>query len=115
MPLRPLIMTVAAVLAIKMRESFLGSKRSKQRIGSSSSTDEEIIPAVDASKSLKWLDTLIMEIGLPLSICCHYPDNLSASKIIIKTVKTKQVKHLLSKINLSQQYWVPAKIRFRPV
>jgi len=40
-----------------------------------------------------------------LSICCHYQDNLSASKIITKTTKTKQVKHLLKKINLAQQYY----------
>jgi hypothetical protein len=30
---------------------------------------------------------------------------LSASKIITKTTKTKQVKHLLKKINLAQQYY----------
>ena len=90
---------------LKMGESFLGSKSSKQRIGSPSSTDAEIIATVDGLKNLKWLDTLTLEIGLPLSICYLYQDNLSASKIITKSTKTKQVKHLLSKINLAQQYY----------
>jgi len=88
-----------------MGHSFLGSKSSKQRIGSPSSTDAEIIATVDGLKNLKWLDSLTLEIGLPLSICYLYQDNLSASKIITKSTKTKQVKHLLSKINLAQQYY----------
>jgi len=74
-------------------------------IGSPSSTDAEIISTVDGLKNLKWLDALTLEIGLPLLICHLYQDNLSASKIISKTTKTKQVKHLLSKINLAQQYY----------
>ena len=90
---------------LKMGESFLGSKSSKQRIGSPSSTDAEIIATVDGLKNLKWLDTLTLEIGLPLSICYLHQDNLSASKIITKSTKTKQVKHLLSKFNLAQQYY----------
>ena len=88
-----------------MGNYFLGSKISKQRIGSPSSTDAEIISTVDGFKNLKWLDSLTLEIGLPLSICYLYQDNLSASKIITKSTKTKQVKHLLSKINLAQQYY----------
>ena len=83
----------------------MGSKSSKQRVGSPSSTDAEIISTVDGLKNLKWLDNLILEIGLPLSICHLYQDNLSASKILSKSAKTKQVKHLLSKINLAQQYF----------
>jgi len=63
-----------------------------------------MIATVDGLKNLKWLDTLTLEIGLPLSICYLYQDNLSAYKIITKTTKTKQVKYLLSKINLAQQY-----------
>ena len=90
---------------LKMGESFLGSKSSKQRVGSPSSTDAEIISTVDGLKNLKWLDNLTVEIGLSLSICHLYQDNLSASKIIMKTTKTKQVKHLLCKINLAQQYF----------
>ena len=90
---------------LKMGESYLGSKSSKQRVGSPSSTDAKIISTVDGLKNLKWLDALTLEIGLSLSTCHLYQDNLSASKIISKTTKTKQVKHLLSKINLAQQYF----------
>jgi len=90
---------------LKLGDSFLGSKSSKQRVGSPSSTDAEIISTVDGLKNLKWLDNLTVEIGLSLSICHLYQDNLSASKIIMKTTKTKQVKHLLCKINLAQQYF----------
>ena len=60
---------------------------------------------MSSSFNLKWLDNLNLEIGLPLSICHLYQDNLSASKIISKSAKTKQVKHLLSKINLDQHYY----------
>jgi hypothetical protein len=90
---------------LKLGESFLGSKSSKQRVGSSSSTDAEIIATVDGLKNVKWLDNLTIEIGLPVSTCHLYQDNLSASKIISKTTKTKQVKHLLSKIDIAQQYF----------
>ena len=90
---------------LKLGESFLGSKSSKQRVCSPSSTDAEIIATVDGLKNLKWIDNLTCEIGLPLTICHLYQDNLSASKIIMKSTKTKQVKHLLSKINLAQQYF----------
>ena len=90
---------------LKLGKSFLGSKSSKLRVGSPSSTDAEIIATVDGLKNLKWLDNLTCEIGLPLTICHLYQDNLSASKIMMKSTKTKQVKHLLSKINLAQQYF----------
>ena len=74
-------------------------------MGSPSSTDAEIISTVDALNNLKWLDNLTFEICLPLSICHLYQDNLSASKVLPKSAKTKQVKHSLSKINLGQQYF----------
>ena len=53
---------------------------------------------------LKFQLYLTLEIGLTLSICYLYQDNLSSSKIILKSAKTEQVKHSLSKINLAQQY-----------
>jgi hypothetical protein len=45
-----------------------------------------------------------LDIGLPLSISHLYEDYLGASKIIAKSVKTKQSKYFLTKINLAQQY-----------
>ena len=53
---------------LKMGHSFLGSKSSKQRIDSPSSTNAEIIASVDGLKNLKWLDSLTLEIGLPLKL-----------------------------------------------
>ena len=50
------------------------------------------------------MDNLPIEIELPTSISYLYQANLSASKVIMKQTKTKQLKHLLSKINLAQQY-----------
>jgi len=38
------------------------------------------------------------------SLSYLYQDNLIASKVIIEQTKTKQLKHLLSKINLAQTY-----------
>ena len=87
-----------------MGTSYLGCKSSKQRVGSPSSTDAEIIATADGLKNLKWLDSLTIEIGLNLQTCYLYQDNLSASKVIQRPTKTKQLKHLLSKINLAQQY-----------
>jgi len=89
---------------VKMGQSYLGCKSGKQRVGSPSSTDAEIIATSDALKNLKWLDNLLIEINLPTTISHLYQDNLSASKVIMKQTKTKQLKHLLSKINLAQQY-----------
>jgi hypothetical protein len=89
---------------LKLGQSYLGCKSSKQRVGSPSSTDAELIATADGLKNLKWFDNLTTEIDLPLSICYLYQDNLSASKVIKKLTKTKQLKHLLSKINLLQQY-----------
>ena len=83
-----------------------GQKSWKQRVVNPSSTDAEIISTLDGLKILKWLDNLTLEIGLQLSIFHLYQDNLSASKILSKSAKTKQVnKHLLSKLNLAQQYF----------
>jgi hypothetical protein len=87
-----------------MGQSYFGCKSSKQRVGSLSSTDVEIIATSDALKDLKWLNNLLIEINLPTTISHLYQDNLSASKVIMKQTKTKQLKHLLSKINLAQQY-----------
>jgi hypothetical protein len=89
---------------LKLGESYIGCKSGKQRVGSPSSTDAEIIATSDGLKNLKWFDNLTTEIGLQLSISYLYQDNLSASKVIKKLTKTKQLKHLLSKINLAQQY-----------
>ena len=89
---------------LRMGQSYLGCKSSKQRVGSPSSTDAEIIATADAAKNLRWFDNLTTEIGLQLSTSYLYQDNLSGSKVIMKQAKTKQLKHLLSKINLLQQY-----------
>jgi hypothetical protein len=50
------------------------------------------------------MENLLIEIELRTSISYLYQDNLSASKVIMKQTKTKQLKHQLSKINLAQQY-----------
>ena len=43
-------------------------------------------------KNLKWLDNLLIEIGLPTTISHLYQDNLSASNVIMKQTKKKQLK-----------------------
>ena len=83
---------------LKMEQSYLGCKSGKQRVGSPSSTDAEIIATSNALKNLKWMDNLLIEIELPTSISYLYQDNMSASKVIMKQSKTKQLKHRLSKI-----------------
>ena len=51
---------------LKMGTSYLGCKSDKQRMGSPSSTDAEIIATGDGLENLKWLDSLTIEIGLNL-------------------------------------------------
>jgi len=60
----PTMMT-AVTLNGSSNLASLGSKSSKQRVGSPSSTDAETIPTVDDLNNLKWLDSLTLEIGLP--------------------------------------------------
>ena len=88
-----------------MGTSYLGFKSVKQRVGSPSSTDAEIIAAVDGLKNLKWLDSHTFKIGLNLQTCDLYQDNRSASKFIKRPTKTKQLKHQSSQINLAQVYY----------
>jgi hypothetical protein len=76
---------------MKMGTSYLGCKSGKQRVGSPSSTDAEIIATADGFKNIKWLDSLTIEIGLNLQTCDLYQDNLSASKVIKRLTKTKQL------------------------
>ena len=64
-------------------------KWDKQRVGSPSSTDAEIIATADGLKSLKWPDSLTIEIFLNLQTCELYQDNLSASKVIQRLTKTE--------------------------
>ena len=47
---------------LKMGKSYLSCKSGKQRVGSPSSTDAEIIAISDALKNLKWMDNLLIEI-----------------------------------------------------
>ena len=50
------------------------------------------------------MDNLFIEIELPTTINNLYQDNWSASEVIMKQTKTKQLQHPPSKINLAQQY-----------
>jgi hypothetical protein len=67
---------------LKLGQSYLGCKSSKQRVGSLSSTDAEIIATANSLKNLKWFDNLTTEIGLQFSISYLYQDNLSAPRVI---------------------------------
>ena len=91
---------------LKMGKSYLGCKSDEQMVGSPVSTDAEIIATSDALKNMKWVDNLLLEIELPTTMSHLYQDNLSASIVIIKQTKAKQLKHPLSKISLAQQYQV---------
>jgi len=83
---------------VKMGTSYLECKSVKQRVRSPSLTDAEIIATADGLKNLKRLNSLAIEIGLNLQTRHLHQDNLSASKVIKRLRKTKQRKHLLSKI-----------------
>ena len=47
--------------------------------------------------------TIFIKIELTTYVSNLYQDNLSGSKVIMKQTKTKQLEHLLSKINFAQQ------------
>jgi len=60
-----------------MGKAYLGCKSGKQKVGSPSSNDAEIIAISDVFKNLKWIDNLLIEIELMTTIRHLYQDNLS--------------------------------------
>jgi len=62
---------------LKMVKSYLGCKSGKQRVGSPSFTDAEIIAISDALRNWKWMDNLL---GLGLGLGLAYPNPPSKLK-----------------------------------
>jgi hypothetical protein len=85
--------------------SYLHARSGKQKVGSTSSTDAEIIALVDAVKMCVWLREILRECKLvQLSPIVAYEDNMSAIHLTAAGSAMKRSKHLMTKITYLQ--WV---------
>jgi len=84
--------------------SYLFARSIKQKVGSTSSTDAEILAARSCTQMLAWIQDLMHELDIEsLSPAILYQDNQSA--IIVYNSDThsyKRVKHLLTSIGFIQ-------------
>mmetsp|Transcript_19967 Transcript_19967/g.33422 ORF Transcript_19967/g.33422 Transcript_19967/m.33422 type:complete len:532 (-) Transcript_19967:698-2293(-) len=84
---------------IGLGTSYLHARSAKQKVGSTSSTESEIIAKVEALKMAVWLRELLRELNLvPLQPIKLFQDNQSAILVVTQTGRQKQTKHLLTKI-----------------
>ena len=86
--------------------SYLYAKSNKQKLFATSSTEAELVAAVDSVKTLIWIQNLINEIGIinvPFSRL--YQDNKSVIFLITDISKHRRSKHLLIKLNYIKQIY----------
>jgi hypothetical protein len=83
--------------------SYVLSKSCKQKTGSTSSTDAEVIALVDCLKVAVWLKNILVEFDInPVNAVMVYQDNQSGMKMINDMSKCKRSKHILTKINYAK-------------
>jgi hypothetical protein len=108
--------------------SYVHAKSNKQKTGSTSSTDAEVIALVDCMKVMVWLKNIMTELDRvpPDSVTIHknihdtnlihvdvknigsqgagiiYQDNQSATQMVNGTSKCSRSKHILTKINYAK-------------
>lgn len=89
------------VLTLGNNRSYLHAVSVKQKVGSSSSTDAEIIAVQTSIKYLKWIRQLIYELDvIDIQPTIVFQDNRSVIMICTSDDNSvKRVKHLLSKIS----------------
>jgi hypothetical protein len=84
---------------VYLGNSYVHSRSGKQKLQATSSTDAEIISAVEAVKMSVWLREVLREMKLvPLNHMMLYQDNESCLTMIGKESKFKRSKHILTKI-----------------
>jgi ribonuclease HI len=84
---------------IYLGDSYVHSRSGKQKLQGTSSTDAEIIAAVEAVKMAVWLREVLREMRVaPLDHMMLYQDNQSCLTMIGEESKYKRSKHILTKI-----------------
>ena len=83
--------------------SYVLTKSTKQKTGSLSSTDAEIIALVDALKVIVWLKYILIELDIfPVRAPKIMQDNQSGMLMVTEPSKFKRSKHILTKINYAR-------------
>jgi hypothetical protein len=83
--------------------SYLHAKSSKQKTGSTSSTDAEIIALIDSMKVLVWLKDVLTELDCSASRpATVYQDNKSGILMVTDVSKYSRSRHILTKINYAK-------------
>jgi hypothetical protein len=91
------------VIYMGYTNSYVFAKSSKQKIGSTSSTDAEIIALVDSLKVLVWLKNVLTELDIvQVKSATVYQDNKSGIYMITDISKCNRSKHLLTKIDFAK-------------
>lgn len=89
------------VLTIGNNNSYIHGVSLKQKVGSASSTDAEIIALHTGVKYLSWIRSIFLELDIEdVKSTMTYQDNRSTILLCsMKSTTIKRVKHLLSKIS----------------
>jgi hypothetical protein len=83
--------------------SYILAKSCKQKTGSTSSTDAEIIALVDCLKVATWLKNILTNFDIsPIHYVTVSQDNQSGMKMINEISKCKRSKHILAKVNYAK-------------
>lgn len=80
--------------------SYLHARSGKQKVASTSSSDAEIIALCEATKMCVWLHELLQNLQLdhPMEEIVIFQDNQSVIKMAAESAKTKNSKHMLTKL-----------------
>jgi hypothetical protein len=83
--------------------SYVHAKSNKQKTGSTSSTDAEIIALVDSMKVCVWLKNVLTELDRePVDAVRVCQDNQSGMLMVSENSKCARSKHILTKINYAK-------------
>ena len=89
-----------------LHQEYLSAKSVKQRVGTLSSTDAELVAAVDCLKTITWIKELLDEINFVIiNKIILYQDNKSLIILLSENSKFKRVKHMMSKLNYARQLY----------
>jgi hypothetical protein len=93
------------VISIGAEGSYLHARSAKQKVGSVSSTDAEVIALVDCLKMVVWLRNLLSELDIiKLKTSIVYQDNKSAIFMVTEpNSRFRRSKHILTKISYARQ------------
>jgi hypothetical protein len=93
-------------ISLGSTKSYLYAKSTKQKIYATSSTEAELVAAVDSVKTIIWIQNLINEINIEhIPQSTLYQDNKSVIFLIKDISKHRRSKHMLIKLNYIKQVY----------